>query len=372
MIIGIDASRAVARQRTGTEAYAFFLIQALIPLAGRRGHRLRLYYNQPPSGDLFPAASHVEPCPIPLPRLWTHLRLGWELRQRPPDLFFTPAHVIPLSHRGPSVATVHDLGYHHFPASHPRRQLAYLRWSTRHNARASVRVVADSQATRSDLARFDGIDPAVIDVIYPGIDPALSPETDERRLVEVCQTYGITSPYLLYLGTLQPRKNLNRLIDAYAASGIPHQLVLAGKSGWLSQPILDAVSGRQPSLSGGVILPGFISEKDKAALISGATALLYPSLYEGFGFPVLEAQACGTAVLCANGSSLPEIAGDAALMVDPLDAGALAAGISTIASDADLRRALVQKGFQNVKRFNWQDAAGRVLDTLEKASAAAG
>lgn len=370
MLIGIDASRAVAQQRTGTEAYAYFLIQALIPLATARGHRLRLYYNQPPSRDLFPAASRVEPCVIPLPRLWTHLRLGWELRQRPPDLFFTPAHVIPLTHRGPSVATIHDLGYHHYPSSHPRRQLAYLRWSTRHNARASVRVVADSQATRSDLARFDGIDPALIDVVYPGIDPALQPERDGRRLAEVRQRFGISEPYFIYLGTLQPRKNLNRLIDAFAASDIPHQLVLAGKPGWLSQPILDAIANLGPAYAGRVLLPGFVPNEDKAALISGATALLFPSLYEGFGFPVLEAQACGTAVLCADGSSLPEIAGEAALMVDPLDQDALVAGISTIAADAGLRQTLVQKGFENVKRFNWRDAAGQVLDTLERAAVA--
>lgn len=134
MIIGIDASRATPTQRTGTEAYARFLLQAIIPLALTAGHEIRLYFNQSPPPGLFPAQTGVVPVHIPLRRLWTHLRLGRELRHHPPDVFFTPAHVIPLAYRGPSVATVHDLGYHYFPRAHPRWQLAYLRWSTRHNA----------------------------------------------------------------------------------------------------------------------------------------------------------------------------------------------------------------------------------------------
>jgi hypothetical protein len=162
MIIGIDASRAVTKQRTGTEACAYFLIQSLIPLAINKGHQLRLYFNQPPPTGLFPQHALVEPVVIPFPRLWTHLRLAWELQQRPPDIFFTPAHVIPFTYHGRSVATVHDLGYHHFPEAHPRQQLRYLRWSTRHNGRRSHCVIADSQATKQDLIQFDGIDPIKI------------------------------------------------------------------------------------------------------------------------------------------------------------------------------------------------------------------
>lgn len=361
MLIGLDASRAVTRQRTGTEAYACFLIRALIPLAAERGCRLRLYFNQPPPPDLFPPAGHVEQVVIPWPRLWTHARLAWELYRRPPDVFFTPAHVIPLTYRGPSVATVHDLGYHHFPQAHPRRRLAYLRWSTQHNGRIARRIIADSQATKDDLIQLDGVDPAKIDVSYPGIDPELKPVEDEDRITAVLRKYHITPPYFLFLSTLQPRKNLIRLIRAYAASGVDYQLVLAGKKGWLSQPILDEIINHQSS----IITPGFIDDADKAALLSGATALLYPSLYEGFGFPVLEAQACGTAVLTAATSSLPEVAGGAALLVDPLDTNAITAAIQRLAADPLLRDELMQKGFENVKRFTWEETAVRVLETLE-------
>ena len=243
MIIGIDASRAVTGQRTGTEAYAYFLIQALIPLAAERGHRFRLYFNQPPAEDLFPYDDHVARVVISQRRLWTHLRLGRELDRHPPDVFFTPAHVIPLGFRGPSIATVHDLGYEYFPEAHPRRQLAYLRWSTRHNARVARRVIADSNATRDDLIKFYGTTAAKIEVVYPGTDPHLWRIEDKGEIAAALAKYGIRSPYLLYLGTLQPRKNLIRLVEAFVASGLHvegYTLVLAGKSGWLAEPLLEA------------------------------------------------------------------------------------------------------------------------------------
>ncbi|MFZ1395942.1 MAG: glycosyltransferase family 1 protein [Candidatus Promineifilaceae bacterium] len=366
LLIGIDASRTITGQRTGTEAYATFLLQALLPLATAQGHQLRLYFNQPPPPDLFPQTAQIEHVVIPFPRLWTHLRLAAELHRRPPDAFFTPAHVIPLSYFGPSVATVHDLGYHHFPEAHPGRQLAYLRWSTRHNGRRARRVVADSQATKADLIQLDGIPAAKIDVIYPGVDPALQPVTDEGVITAVFHKHAITPPYLLYLSTLQPRKNLVRLIQAYAASGLPHLLVLAGKPGWLSQPILDTISNLQSPISQKIVLTGFVDEADKAALLSGATAVLYPSLYEGFGFPVLEAQACGTAVLTATTSSLPEVAGDAALLVDPLNTAAIIQGMQRLVQDEAYRQELVQRGFENVKRFRWEETAVQLLQTLEK------
>ena len=370
MIIGIDASRAAGGQRTGTEAYATFLIRALIPAATERGHTLRLYFNQPPPDELFPERRGVEQLVIPLRRLWTHARLGHELRRRPPDVFFTPAHVIPLGIRCPAVATVHDLGYEHFPEAHPRRQLAYLRWSTRHNARAGRRVIADSQATRDDLIKFYGTAAAKIAVVYPGRDPDLKRVDDPAIIAAALARYGIPSPYLLYLGTLQPRKNLVRLVEAFVASGLHSEgyaLVLAGKSGWLAEPLLAVVRAQPPAVREHILLPGYIDEIEKAALLSGATALVFPSLYEGFGFPVLEAQACGTPVLGSNSSSLPEVAGDGALLVDPLDTAALAAGLRRLASDAALREALIAEGYANLARFTWKKAARQTLSVLESA-----
>jgi glycosyltransferase involved in cell wall biosynthesis len=365
LLIGIDASRAVTTQRTGTEAYAYFLIRALIPLAAARNIRLRLYFNQPPPSDLFPAAEHVEQVVIPFPRLWTHLRLAYELHRHPPDLFFTPAHVIPLTYRGRSAATIHDLGYVYFPEAHPRRQLAYLRWATRHNGRSAQTILADSQATKADLIAHEGLPPEKIQVVYPGLDPALAPVRDEGVITAVLRKYQIAPPYLLFLSTLQPRKNLVRLIRAFAAADLPYQLVLAGKPGWLSQPILDEIHNSQFTIHNSqFVLPGYIPDADKAALLSGATAFLYPSLYEGFGFPLLEAQVCGVPVLAANSSSLPEIAGDSALLVDPLDEAALTAALRQLATDATLRQTLIERGWENVKRFRWEETAVTALHAL--------
>lgn len=381
MIIGIDASRAVTGQRTGTEAYAYFLINALIPLAAQRNHTLRLYFNQPPPPGLFPDADHVQTAVLPQRHLWTHLRLARELHKNRPDVFFTPAHVIPYTYRGPSVATIHDLGYHHFPEAHPRKQLAYLRWSTRHNGRSAARIIADSQATKTDLVQLDHIPAAKIDVVYPGIDPALAPVTDDELITAVLTKYNITPPYFLYLGTLQPRKNLVRLVQSFAQSNLSHQLALAGKIGWLSQPILDEIektaSNNQqanfPIHNPGLrnvegsqfILSGYIDDADKPALLSAATALLFPSLYEGFGFPALEAQACGTPVLTSNTSSLPEVVDNSAILVDPLNNHAIIKAIQTLASNSELRQQLINKGFENVKRFSWQETAVNILNTLE-------
>lgn len=371
MLIGIDASRAVAARRTGVEGYAFQLIQHLLPLAGARGHTLRLYVNLP-NGAPHPFAlsqpHHV--VYLPWPRLWTHLRLAVALHRRPPSLFFTPAHVIPFSYRGVSVATVHDLGYHHFPEAHPRAQRLYLRWSTQHNARRARLTLVDSEATRADLIRFYAIPPAAIRVVYPGVDPQLTrpAATDIKAALA---RYGMPRPYLLYLGTLQPRKNLARLVQAFArsAEAHAHHLVLAGRSGWLAQTMMDAIQTLPQAVQARIHLPGFVAEQDKAAILSGATALLYPSLYEGFGFPVLEAQRCGVPVLCANSSSLPEVAGQAALLVDPQDEDALTDGITRLATDAALRHRLVALGYTNVTRFDWATAAAATLSVLEEAAA---
>ncbi|MEW5989311.1 MAG: glycosyltransferase family 1 protein [Chloroflexota bacterium] len=373
MIVGIDASRATAAHLTGTEGYAYHLIHALINHAGRFGesrYRLRLYFNRFPTPGAFPDLPFVEPVIIPFPRLWTHLRLAWELHRRPPDVFFTPAHVIPYTYRGRSVATIHDLGYHYFPEAHTRGQVSYLRWSTAHNGRRARLIIADSQATKEDLTRLYTLDPGKIKVIYPGLAPGLRPVTDRAELAAVQQKYDIHPPYLLYLGTLQPRKNLVRLVEAYAQLPAPRpQLVLAGKVGWLAQPILTAVASNQSSITNNqlpILLPGYVAEEDKAALISGAIGLLFPSLYEGFGFPVLEGQVCGVPVLAANTSSLPEIAGEGALLVDPLDTAGLSAAIHRLIHDEALRQRLIQAGFANAQQFTWQRAAEQVLALLEE------
>ena len=368
MHIGIDASRAAIARRTGTEAYAYHLIRALVPLASAKNHTVTLYFNQPPAQPITPSAHNA--CVLPQRRLWTHIRLAAELHQRPPDVFFTPAHVIPISYRRAAVATVHDLGYHYFPESHTPNQVRQLTWSTRHNARRSRIVIADSQATVRDLATFYGISAEKTTVIYPGFDQALQPITDIEALAAVRQTYGISNPYFLFLSTLQPRKNIGRIVAAFAqiAERVPQQLVLAGKQGWLAEPLLAQIAALPQSIQARIHLPGFVADDDKAALLSGATALIYPSQFEGFGFPVLEAQACDTPVLTADNSSLLEVGGESVCFVSAESADEIAAAMLKLAHDGTYRQTLIAAGRNNIKRFSWQAAAEQTLAVLERAT----
>jgi glycosyltransferase involved in cell wall biosynthesis len=312
---------------------------------------------------------------MPFPRLWTHVRLSWEMLADPPDLLFVPSHVLPLVHPRRSVVTVHDLGFLYHPEAHTLSQNFYLRWSTRHNARAATRILADSQATRRDLVRHYSIPDSKIAVVYPGRDETLAPVTDPALLSAVRARYGLAGLYLLYIGTLHPRKNLVRLVQAFGSflqssadgSGAPVtslQLVLAGQKGWLYDDILAQV--RKLGLSDRVVLTGYVPDADLPALLSGALAFVFPSLYEGFGLPLLEAMACGTPAICSDASSLPEVAGDAALLVDPTDTEALADALARLVVDEGLRRELVERGFRQMQRFSWRRCAEETLRVLEE------
>ena len=371
MLIGIDASRAVAAQRTGTENYSLYLVRALLEVG--RKHRYRLYFNQPPPDDMFRCDERVEWRVIPFPRLWTHLRLAWEVAQHPPDLLFVPAHVLPLVHPKCCAATVHDLGYLYYPSAYTRSSLLYLDWSTRFNARSARRIIVDSKATRDDLIRCYKVAPGKIVVAHPAGVAGLTPVTDSQKLDAVRRRYETGSHYFLYVGTLQPRKNLITLLWAYASlikkGDIPSEvnLVLAGRQGWLCRDILEVASAQ--ILRDRVVFPGYIPSEDLAALLSGAIAYILPSWYEGFGLPVLEAMACGTPVVCSNVSSLPEVAGDAALLFDPRDAGALATAMSRVYREPALRRELIERGRERLKIFNWKQCAQTVLTALETVGA---
>ncbi len=374
MLIGIDASRATLAQRTGTENYALQVIRELL----RQGHgdRFRLYTNVDPPDGLFwsgapPANAEIRA--IPFPRLWTHLRLSAELLAQPPEVLFVPAHVVPLYHPRRSVVTIHDLGYRVYPEAHTFASRRYLDWSTRWSAAQAAAVLADSHATRSDLLRIYGARPERVHVVYLGRDETLRPAVDPDSRAAARAKYGVTAArYLLYVGTLQPRKNLARLVEAFdrlcgsGAAGGPGdvQLVLAGRRGWLYENILRQVE--RLGLAGRVLFPGYVAAEDLAALYSGALAYVFPSLYEGFGMPVLEAQSCGAPVMTGNNSSLPEVAGDAALLVDSQDVDAIAAAMQRLLSDENLRAELSRRGLENVKRFSWEKCAAETLAIIEQ------
>lgn len=358
MHIGIDASRATAAQRTGTEAYALAIIRALLDLDS--SHDWRLYFRDAPPPGVFPHTPTLPHTVIRPRRLWTHLGLSLELSRRPPDCLFIPAHVLPLYHPCPSVVTIHDLGYLHFPESHAMGQRLYLDWSTRFSARFATALIADSEATKRDLIGRYRVPAEKITVIYPGFDSALKPVRHPTRRSPVAEKYDLPDKFLLHVGTIQPRKNLERLIEAFDPSQI--SLVLAGRRGWLADSIYEKGKTR------GVQFLDYVADEDLAALYSSAVAYVAPSLYEGFGFTVLEAMACGTPVICSDGGSLAEVAGEAAIIVPAADTQALAEAIRRVTTDETLRRSMIMNGFRNVGRFAWPRAAEQTLRVIESVS----
>lgn len=379
LTIGVDASRALKPRRTGTERYAFEIIRHMLAAPGSDDIIWRLYITEPVAQDAFllpnanPAAhGRIDMRVLPQTRLWTHRRLAAEVTVHPPDVLFVPAHVLPFQRPGvtlpPTVVTAHDLGYRFFPEAHTRTQRAYLEWSTNYAVKHATRLIAISRATANDLQRIYHADGQQIRVIHEAATEL--PPTNAAFSTATLDHYAISSPFALFVGTIQPRKNLVRLLEAYAllrSRGKSNfQLVLAGADGWLSDSIHATAARLQ--LGDAVRFTGSVTDAELAALMNAALFFVFPSLYEGFGLPVLEAQQTGVPVMTANNSSLPEIAGDAAILVDPLDTEAIAEAMLQLSQDEALRTRLIAAGHDNVKRFSWTKAATETLAVLREAA----
>lgn len=360
MKLGIDASRISLEARTGTENYALQVIRGLIQHSPQA---LVLYFNQPPALSLLETLHIQRPLEVkslPFNRLWTHYRLSREIWENSPGTLFVPAHVLPLYHPKKSVVTLHDVGYLYYPEAHTAKSRAYLDVSTRWSAAQAAQIIAVSQATKNDLVQHYRIAPEKISVIYHGYDHTqFQPVQDPALLAAVRQRYCLgDSRFFFYVGTLQPRKNLGRLLEAFerltrAPEFADVKLLLGGKPGWLSRPILEKAA----ALKGKVLLPGYIPDADLPLLYGAATAFVFPSLYEGFGMPVLEALACGCPVICSNSSSLPEVAGEAALYHHPLDSAALQDCLLRMLTEPELGQTLRAKGLTQAQKFSWEKCA---------------
>jgi glycosyltransferase involved in cell wall biosynthesis len=305
-----------------------------------------------------------------LHRIWHRARLPIpiEAAMGRVDLFHEPDFVLPptLPHT-PTVLTVHDLTFVRDPESAFPRLRRYLNRVVPRSVAHATHVLADSAATKNDLIELFHTSPDKITVLYGGVDARFAPVEDPERLSAVRTRYGIgPDPFILGIGTLQPRKNFQRLVQAF--SNIKYQssnikLVIAGGKGWLYDEIFAEV--KRLGLESYVLFPGFVDDDDLPALYSAAAVLAFPSIYEGFGLPILEAMACGTPVVTSVTSSLPELAGDAALLVEPTDVDAIAAAMHCLLQEADLRRKLVAAGFDQARKFTWEKAAMQLLDVYE-------
>lgn len=361
-LIGIDGSRLGTARPTGTENYSHEITRHLLDLD--LPVRWRIYLNATADSDLareWSAGAEVRP--IPSPRLWTHRRLSMEMMRRDAVLLFVPSHVVPIIHPS-SVVTIHDLGYRWFPNAHPSRQRLMLDLATRWNARAARHVIAPSATTRDDLVRFHGIDASMVTVVHHGVSDRFGGVSQER-IGALRESLAITGPYVLTVGTIQPRKNLDVLTRAVARlnnDGVACTLVVAGKRGWLADRVLDDM-GRS-DLGSSLRLLDYLDDANLPALYAGAACYVQPSLFEGFGMPVVEAMASGVPVLVANTSCLPEIAGDGAGLFDPHDVVGLAAMLGAILSTPERRREMAAKARDRSRHFSWRSAAEQTAGVL--------
>ena len=388
MIIGIDVSRALRPTQTGTEKYSRAITRYLLTLPGAAQHQWRLYTDLAEADSLeqiqhllldMPAVDrtaavlppNVDVCALPARRLWTHSALARQVMQHPPDALFIPAHVVPFvlppRRLPPTVVTIHDIGYRYFPTTHRLAQRLYQDWSTRWNVAAARQIIAVSQATADDIRRFYAAPAAKIRVIHEAASHQAQTVTVEQR-TQVLHRYGVERPFALFVGTLQPRKNLSRLIQAYAflraRQPIGWDLLLVGQAGWASQSLYDLTAAL--GLTERVHFLAYAEDAVMPVLFGAARFFCFPSLFEGFGLPVLEAQSYGVPIMTANNSSLPEVAGNAALLVDPTDVDAIANAMLRLSQDEALRQRLIRAGYENIKRFSWEQAAAQTLAVLEE------
>ncbi len=369
--IGIDVTSALT-QGGGIGRYTRELVRALVSLESANQYTLfsaRVPGILPVQRPL-PEGPGIAHRPAFLNERWLY-RVWYRLRLPLPvqlftgqiDLFHSPDFVLPPVSRGiPTLLTVHDLSFLHYPHTFPESLVTYLNrvvpWSV---ARAD-HILADSESTKQDLINFWSVPAQKISVLYSGVSSAYSPHSDQAALAEVKSRYGLgQAPYLLSVGTVQPRKNYQMLIRAFApvARRYPHTLAIAGGKGWLEEEMM-AEAARQ-GIGDRVCFLGFVDDDLLPALYNGASLFAFPSLYEGFGLPVLEAMASGVPAIISSSSSLPEVGGDAALQLPADSVDAWSSGMSAVLGDQARAAAMISAGIIQARRFSWQKAARQLL-----------
>jgi glycosyltransferase involved in cell wall biosynthesis len=303
--------------------------------------------------------------------LWEQVAQPWASRRERLDLLHAPVYAGPLVCTCPLVVTIHDLSFALYPEMFPPFNRSYLQRATRWTANRAAAIITGSESAKGDILYLLGVPEAKVRVIPDGVAEEMHPIDAPGRIDALRRRYALPERMILFLGTLEPRKNITTLIEAYALlrhdTDMVHRLVIAGGKGWYYEQVYAAV--KRLGLDGDVVFPGFIPQEELALLYNAADLFVYPSLYEGFGLPPLEAMACGTPVVVSNTSSLPEVVGDAGVTVDPSDAEALAGAIWDLLRQPERCRALSEAGLARAKRFSWNTTAARTaalyLEILE-------
>jgi glycosyltransferase involved in cell wall biosynthesis len=366
MKIAIDASRAFLHERTGIEEYSYQLIKHLreplkkkyVVLYVRRGTQENIDFDLPHTWSV-----RV----LWLPRLWTYVRFSLSLLFHWPNKLLVPGHIVPPIHPKDTTVVIHGLEYEVQPDSYSK----YERWSMRRGIKNSCKwsknIVCVSNNTKKDLMELYDIPKKKMRVVYEGVNPA--PTDNVQKSIEILNKYKVQKQqYFIFIGRLEDRKNISNILNAYDILrkhfGIMQKLVLVGKGGhgWerIEQEIVEH------SFADDIVVTGFVDEDEKWALLRNASVFVFPTLYEGFGLPVLESQQLGVPVVTSNNSSLKEISKKSALLVNPEIASDIAEKMNVLITNMQVRNAIIQNGFENIQRFNWDRCARLVAKVVVK------
>jgi len=378
MHIGIDC-RTILDPKRGEQAgvghYTYFLVEKLLEIDQQNKYTLLF---DPKIGDaghfkqknvtikFFPFSKYKKYLPV----AYSHLLIAGFLEKQKLDVFHSPASSVPLAYPGKSVVTIHDLAIYHQPAWFPKGQKFSTRVVVPQTLKKAKKIIAVSEYTKKDLIKYFKVPEEKVAVIYNGVEEmsqsAKSNKNDKsNRSEKVREKFGIQQDFILSVCTLQPRKNIEGLIKAFdslrsSQAFKDYQLVIAGGKGWNYDSIFKLV--RKLALTKKVLFTDYISKEDKFALLKEASLFVFPSFYEGFGLSILEAMQQGTPVITSNITSMPEVAGEAGLLVDPYKIDSIAKGIKKVLTDQPLRQRMVGSGLVQAKKFSWRATAERTLE----------
>ncbi|MDD3679546.1 MAG: glycosyltransferase family 1 protein [Candidatus Shapirobacteria bacterium] len=369
MLIGVDGNEANVSNRVGTGQYTYYLLKHWQKQASSE-LSFRIYLSSPPKDWLPKKNPYFEYVHFGPKKLWTQIalpiKLFWE--KETPDVFFSPAHYAPRIAKTKTVVAIHDLAYLTHPKEFRAIDQKQLSSWTKYSVRKAKKVIAVSHNTKNDLIDFYQLPEEKITVIHNGFDHRrFHPNLTKSNIKNIKEKYQIDGDYLVYLGTLQPRKNIESLIRAFPEiirKNPNTKLVVIGKKGWLYSTVFSLV--QKLNLEKKVIFTDFVPDEEVPFLIAGAQIFVLPSLYEGFGITALEAMACGVPVVVSRVSSLPEVVGDAGLYVDnPKNYAQIAKQINKILADSSLAKKLTKKGINQSKKFSWEKCAEKTLEEIK-------
>lgn len=374
MRIGINGYEAVVPRfgfnkksglpnRVGSSEFCFRLLNNLAKVDKKNEYFI--YLPKTPTSDM-PRESKRWNYVVFSGKLWTFLGLSKKLLENKNkiDVFFSPTHYLPFYTGKPSVISIMDVSYLHFQNLFKKKDLYQLKLWGGYSLRKSDKIITISESSKNDIIKAYGVSEKKVAVVYPGIKKGSSIEYSVLSMDKLMEKYGIKGNYILFVGTLQPRKNIEKLIEALAITKNKKlELVIVGKKGWMYEAILDAPNKYE--VSDRVKFMDNIGDEDLPLFYKNAVCFVLPSLYEGFGLPILEAMQYGCPVLASNVSSLPEAGGDAAIYFDPQNSEDIAEKIDKVASDEKLRKEMIQKGHEQVKKFSWEKTARETLSVLE-------